>query len=170
MYEKVLRPEQWISLHIGCFMVGDSTDSEGVYVRFIDMEQQVITTWFLCYQQLVGDPDAENIFQAIMQAISENGFNLPLSKLVGFTCDGASVMISGHQGVLGKLRRKVNCFQHTALLIDLSWHQKLPKKKCLTLLKTFVSDVLFYFRDSSTRSDQFKSLVEHADPEMSILQ
>ena len=33
---------------------------------------------------------------------------LPLDKLAGFTCDGASVMISPKQGVLGKLRATIN--------------------------------------------------------------
>ena len=72
------------------------------------MQERSITTRFLSLQQIQGHPNAENIFQGIMQIIGPAGLNLPLQKLVGFTCDGASVMISGNQGVLGKLRREIN--------------------------------------------------------------
>lgn len=75
------------------------------HARFIDTESQAVSTRFLSFQQLVDHPNAENIYQGIMQVI---GLSLPLQKLVGFTCDRASVMISSNQGVLGKLRRAVN--------------------------------------------------------------
>ena len=42
---------------------------------------------------------------------------------------------------------------------------KAAQKEIPDFVEKLVSDVLFYFRDSSTRRDQFKSLVELTDPE-----
>ena len=102
-----------------------------------------------------------------MQIIDTAGLNLPLQKLVGFTCDGASVMISGNQGVLGKLRREINpklfsthCPPHRMILASKAAQKEIPD-----FVEKLVGDVLFYFRDSPTRSDQFKSLLELTDPD-----
>ena len=126
LYENILRPELTEKITNSPYwslMADDSTDSAvqeqcGVYARFIDLEHQIISTRFLSFWRLVGHPDAENIYQGILHVIDESvidesvidesGLKLPLKKLVGFTCDGASVMISSHQGVLGKLRRGIN--------------------------------------------------------------
>ena len=153
-------------------MADDSTDSAvqeqcGVYARFIDLENQTISTRFLSFWRLVGYTDAENIYQGILHVIDESGLKLPLKKLVGFTCDGASVMISSHQGVLGKLRRGItpklfstHCSPHRLVLASKTAQKDIPD-----FVEENVSDVLVYFRDSSTRRDQFQSLLELTDPE-----
>ena len=75
-----------------------------MHARFIlDIEKETICNKFLPLQQIVDDPDAENIYQGIMQVIGESGLNLPLEKLVRFACDGASVMISVCLASLGKI-------------------------------------------------------------------
>ena len=60
-----------------------------------------------------------------IMAVGSDGFDLPLERLVGYTSDGASVMQSDRQGVLGKLRRTVNsklfsihCPQHQLVLVS----------------------------------------------------
>ena len=175
LYQKLLRPE--LTEIIGdspywSLMADDSTDCSiyeqcGVYARFINMQDSSITTRFLSLERIHGHPNAENIFQGIMQVIGSAGLNLPLHKLVGFTCDGASVMISSNQGVLGKLRREMNpklfsihCPPHRMILASKAAQKELPD-----FVEKLVGDVLFYFRDSPTRRDQFKSLMELTDPD-----
>ena len=175
LYENILRPELTEKITNSPYwslMADDSTDSAvqeqcGVYARFIDLEHQTISTRFLSFWRLVGHPDAENIYQGILHVIDESWLKLPLKKLVGFTCDGASVMIFSHQGVLGKLRRGINpklfsthCPPHRLVLASKTAQKDIPD-----FVEKNVSNVLFYFRDSSTRRDQFQSLVELTDPE-----
>ena len=98
---KVLRPELTECVNDSPYwsiIADDSTDSSdyeqcGVYARFIDLQKRSITNRFLSLQCIQGHPTAENIFRGIMQIIGPAELNLPLQKLVGFTCDGASVMI-----------------------------------------------------------------------------
>ena len=176
---KVLRPKLTEKVNDSPYwsiMADDSTYSSvceqcGVYARFVDMQERSITTRFLSLQQIQGHPNAENIFQGIMQIIGPAGLNLPLQKLVGFTCDGASVMISGNQGVLGKLRREINpklfsthCPPHRMILASKAAQKEIPD-----FVEKLVGDILFYFRDSPTRRDQFKSLLELTDPDLEYI-
>ena len=172
LHEKVLVPEITKKIMESPFwsiMADDSTDSAvqeqcGVYARFIDIEKEIVCTKFLSLERIVGHPDAENIYQGIMRVIGETGLNLPLQKL---TCDGASVMISDKQGVLGKLRRNVNpklfsihCPPHRLVLASKTAQKEIPD-----FVEKLVSDTLFYFKDSAVRRDQFHSLMELTDPE-----
>ena len=111
-------------------------------------------------------------FRGIMQIIGPAGLNLPLQKLVGFTCDGANVMISGNQGVLGKLRREINpklfsthCPPHRMILASKSAQKEIPD-----FVEKLVGDVLFYFRDSPTRRDQLRAFLSLQIQIKSILQ
>ena len=96
--ENILRPELTEKITNSPYwslMADDSTDSAvqeqcGVYARFIDLEHQTISTRFLSFWWLVGHPDTENVYQGILHVIDESGLKLPLKKLVGFTCDGAT--------------------------------------------------------------------------------
>ena len=81
-----------------------------VYVRYLDMESDIeirkSCVKFLEMKQIQGHPTAQNIFKWLMQVLEPENLNLkmPLNKHAGFTTDGASVMISPKNGVLGKLR------------------------------------------------------------------
>ena len=84
--------------------VDESTDSAtmeqlGVYVRYLNLEKGKISEDFLEMKRIVGHPNASNIFSSLMEVLNE----LPVSKLSGFTSDGASVMICDKQDVLGTL-------------------------------------------------------------------
>ena len=83
------------------------------------MERSKITENFLEMKQVVGHPNASNIFSSLMEVIDpeEADSKIPLNKLAGFTSDGASVMISPKEGVLGKMRRAIN---HLLLTVHLT--------------------------------------------------
>ena len=87
---------------------------------------------------------------------------LPMHKLAGFTSDGASVMISAKQGVLGKLRNAVNpklfsshCPPHRLVLAAKEGQKVIPDD-----IEKTLSDTLFFFKDSSVRRDEFRGLQE----------
>ena len=175
LHQKVLQPEleQKISNSpYWSLMVDDCTDSAvkeqcGVYGRFIDIDQEAISSSFLAFHQVVGHPTSENIYQSILKVIGKDGLDLPLNKMVAFTCDGASVMISNQQGVFGKLRREINpklflthCPPHRLVLASKTAQKEIPD-----FVEKTISDVLFYFKDSPTRRDQFHLLLELTDPE-----
>ena len=68
---------------------------------------------------------------------------LPMETLAGFTCDGASVMISPKNGVLGKLRSAVNpkvfsthCPPHRLVLASKEGQKELPDEIEKTLSVT----------------------------------
>ena len=76
--------------------------------------------------EIYGHPDASNIFSCLMEVINREDSNegsIPLDRLAGFTSDGASVMISPKERILGKLQRAVNhknssthCLPHRLVL------------------------------------------------------
>ena len=92
-------------------MADESTDSATmVYVRYINLEKCKISEEFLEMKQVCGHHDASNIFSCLMEVLDpeDPDAKLPMETLAGFTSDGASVMISPKNGVLGKLRSAVN--------------------------------------------------------------
>ena len=107
------------------------------------------------------------MFSCVMEVINpeDSEGSMPIDRLAGFTSDGASVMISPKEGVLGKLRRAVNrkvystcCPPHLSVL--------LPKKakELPSDIEKSLSDTFFYFRDSAVRRDEFKKLQEMVEP------
>ena len=50
------------------------------YMRdiLIYIDQEVVTTHFLSLYRLIGHPNADNIYNGIMEVIGSNGFDLPL--------------------------------------------------------------------------------------------
>lgn len=118
IHQVVLRPSVVQAVCASPFwslMADESTDSAtmeqlGVYVRYIDLEKDQILENFLEMKCVTGHPTAENIFTSLMEVLDPEDAEkkMPLSRLAGFTCDGASVMISPKEGVFGKLRRATN--------------------------------------------------------------
>ena len=155
-------------------MVDECTDSAtmeqlGVYVRYIDIEKYKLSEEFLEMKHVTGHPDANNIFSSLMEVIDpdQSDSKLPLHQLAGFASDGASVLISPQQGVLGKLRSTVNlklfssnCPLHKLVLASKEGQKELPDD-----IEKTLSDTLYFFRDSSVRRDEFKKLKEIIDPD-----
>ena len=97
-----------------------------------------------------------------MQVIGKDGFDLPLDNLVGFTCDGASVMLSSRQGVLGKLRNAINPKLFSAHCAPQRLALASTQKK---FLEKTISDILLYFKNSASRRDQFQQFLELTYPD-----
>ena len=108
----------------------------------------------------------------------EESGKLPTERLVGLTTDGAAVMISDRGGVYGKMKASVNpkLFSthcpppppHRLILASKAGQKELP-----TDIERTVADTLFFFKDSSVRQDEFKSLkdlVEPDSPHIAIVQ
>ena len=72
-------------------------------MRFIDVLNKCIVTKFLQLEQIRGHPDASNISSAVISVLESDCFQLPTEKLVGLATDGASVLISPHNGVISHL-------------------------------------------------------------------
>ena len=181
IHQVVLRPRLVQSVHKSPFwsvIADESTDSAtmeqlGVYVRYLDLDQGKLAEDFLEMKQVVGHPNATNIFKCLMEVLEtdSSATKMPMHKLAGFTSDGASVMISAKQGVLGKLRGAVNpklfsshCPPHRLVLAAKEGQKEIPDDVEKTL-----SDTLFFFKDSSVRRDEFKGLKELVDPESPLV-
>lgn len=80
-----------------------STDSatKGMYVRFVNVEKDMIVEDFLQIKEVVGHPTADAILSAMMEVFEpeDDDCKLPLGRLASTTSDGAPVMISQKNGV-----------------------------------------------------------------------
>lgn len=149
----------------------ESTDSStheqlSLFVRYINLQEQKLVEEFLEMKQIVGYPTAANLFTAVMGCIQKEtaGDSLPAEKLVKMTTDGASVMVSERGGLYGKLKQTVNpnlflthCPPHRLILASKAGQKVQPGD-----IEKTASDVLFFFKDSSVRRDEFHSLKELA--------
>lgn len=159
IYRAVLKPNLVKSVHNSPFwslVADESSDSStmeqlGVYVRYLDLDQGKIAERFLEMKQIIGHPDATNIFQSLMEVLDPESAaeKMPINKLAGFTSDGASVIISPNNGVLGKLRRAVNpklfsshCPPHRLVLAAKEGQKEIPGE-----VEKTISDTLFFFKD-----------------------
>ena len=80
------------------------------FIQYFDHETMKVQTSFLSCQNILEDYESANadaITALILQSLEENG--LPISKLTGFSSDGASVMIGERSGVATQLRQKNQC-------------------------------------------------------------
>ena len=92
--------------------------------------------------------------------------SLPTEKLVGLTTDRTSVMVSARGGLYGKLKQAVNsklflndCPPHRLILALKAGQKVLPGD-----IEKTVADMLYFFKDSSVRCDEFHSLKELVEP------
>ncbi len=181
IHQAVLRPKLVQSVHKSPFwslIADESTDTAtieqlGVYVRYLDLDQGKLAEDFLEMKRVVGHPDAANIFRCLMEVLEpdSSAAKLPMHKLAGFTSDGASVMISAKQGVLGKLRSAVNpklfsshCPPHRLVLAAKEGQKVIPDD-----IEKTLSDTLFFFKDSSVRRDEFRGLQELVEPDSPLM-
>ena len=133
-------------------------------MRYVDVEKSKLCEEFLEMKRVEGHPTAQNIFGSLMEVIyPENpDLRLPLNKLAGFTSDGASVMISPKNGVLGKLRgvAEVNpklfsthCPPHRLVLAAKERQRELPDD-----VEKTISDTLFFLKTALSDVMNSKSL------------
>ena len=143
IHQAVLRPNIVKAVNNSPFwsiMADESTDSAtmeqlGMYVRYINIQKGELCEDFLEMKRVIGHPDANNIFKCLMEVVDPEISNakMPMHKLAHFTTDGAAVMISAKQGVLGKLRSSVNpklfsshCPPHRLVLAAKEGQKELP--------------------------------------------
>ncbi len=144
-----------------------------VYARCIDLQTCEVATNFLCLHRLSGHPDAENIASSLLDVLGESGFNLPLDRLVCLSTDGASVLRSPINGVIAKLRERLDnplllsqhCCTHRLVLCAKDARKELPK-----FVEKTIESIMNYFQGSAVRRDKFgehrvKSLEDLTDPE-----
>ena len=176
LHEKVLKSELKKGIERSPFwslIVDESTDSAtqeqmALYVRFIDTMNKCISTKFLQLEQIRGHPNASNICSTIMRVIESDCFKLPCKNLVGLATDGASVLLSPRNGVVGLLRKKLanpklfsqHCCPHRLVLAAKAGQHHIPDN-----IEQTVSDTLFFFRDSSVRRSEFEDFLKITDPE-----
>ena len=179
IHQSLLKPRLVQAVHNSPFwslLADESTDSAtmeqlGVYVRYLDIETGKLCEDFLEMKQIQGHPTAQNIFKCLMQVLDPENPNLkmPLDKLAGFTSDGASVMISPKNGVLGKLRSvagvnsklfSTHCPPHRLVLAAKEGQKELPDD-----VEKTIADTLFFFKYSPVRREEFKKLKEMVEPD-----
>ena len=151
-------------------MVDESSDSAmqeqmAMYVLCIDLQERCVATKFLQLEQIRGHPDAPNICSAIISVIERECYQLPCRKLVGFTTDGASVLISPRNGVSALLRQKVDyspqhCSPRCLVLVAKVGQRHIPDS-----IEQTVSETLIFFRDSPVRQSEFEDFLELTDPD-----
>ena len=95
------------------YMLDESTDKFVteeviVYARFVNIAKGEVMTRFLAVAPVPGHPDAMNIFSAVRKVVGPDGFDLPLSQVVGQTSDGAATILSTFQGVAAKAKAEFN--------------------------------------------------------------
>ena len=94
----------------------------GIYVRFINLEEEKVVVHFLAYEDVNGRPNSTNLFNSIKTRFDQ--LLLPTDRLVSHTSDNAAVVVSELNSFAGKMRRELNpklfiqrCSTHTEVLV-----------------------------------------------------
>ena len=145
------------------YMLDESTDksvTEEViaYARFVNIAKGEVMTRFLA----VAPPDAMNIFSAVRKVVGPDGFDLPLSQVVGQTSDGAATILSTFRGVAAKAKAEFNqklfiqhCFNHRLVLAGKDGQYHISND-----VEAMIKDVLNHFKFSAVSQSQLKSIIE----------
>ena len=123
------------------------------------LQTNELLTKFLSLQRISGHPDAENITSSLLAVVGKAGFDLPLDRLVCLSTDGASVLQSPVNGVIAKLRERLNnpslfvqhCCTHRLVLCAKDARKEIPK-----YVEKTIDSIMNYFQASSVRRDKFE--------------
>ena len=138
------------------YMLDESTDKFVteeviVYARFVNIAKGEVMTRFLAVAPVPGHPDAMNIFSAVRKVVGPDGFDLPLSQVVGQTSDGAATILSTFRGVAAKAKAEFNqklfiqhCFNHRLVLAGKDGQHHIPND-----VEAMIKDVLNHFKFSA---------------------
>ena len=96
-----------------------------------------------------------------------SGYALPTDRLVSFTTDEASVMLSSQNGVLRKIRNEIgnakllsqHCCPHRLVLASKAGQHLLPDR-----IEKTVASAIDYFKGSPCRRDEFQKFLQLAEP------
>ena len=126
-----------------------------LFIQFWDQENSSITTMFLSSQNALEDFASCNS-EAITELVKKDlaACNLDISKLMGLSTDGASVMVGKNNGVAAKLRQRnskllnMHCVCHRIALACTDTCQEL---KYIWEVEAVLRQFWYYFHNSPKR-------------------
>ena len=145
------------------YIIDESMDKKlkeqlGIYVRYINLQEEKVAVHFLAYEDIKGRPNSTNLFNSIKSRFDEH--QLPTSRLVSHTSDNAAVVVSEMNGVAGKAQREFNpklfiqrCTTHTEVLVAKDGQKKIP-----SFVEKTIKDILNNFRWSGVKKQEFEDL------------
>lgn len=140
-----------------------------IYAQFINSDAQIQTVFLKIVELTNGC--AVTIEEALLTYLETS--SIPLSRLVGFGSDGASVMIGKHSGVAARLKTKqpiltsIHCVAHRLALAASQASDKV--KFIATTFKPTLRQLFYFYENSSVRSSGLKALQELLEtPELKL--
>lgn len=155
-------------LRASCFslLIDESTDVSAVkqlclVVRYFDNSvNKVVSKHYALID--VPQADAATLFDKIEYQF--NADRIPITNVIGFASDGASVMVGEHNSVKSRLLQVnpnlfvTNCICHSAHLVASYACAKLPRQT-----EDFVRGVYSYFSHSAKRLHEFKQFQQFTE-------
>ncbi|GLC66667.1 hypothetical protein PLESTF_000459000 [Pleodorina starrii] len=145
--------------------IDESTDRTikhnlAMYVSYIDDNGNVLNR-YRKLEEIKGSANAKALFDLVKKALEDDGIDM--KKIVGFTSDGASVMVGEHKGVAALLKKEcpgvlsLHCAAHK---LALSCADLFKGDEELLLLDGMISKIYGYFKVSPLRREDLRSLQE----------
>lgn len=151
--------------------VDESTDASdtaqlSVFIRGVDSKMSV-TEELLGFKSMHGTTTGKDIFEEVCKCVTE--INLPWDKLVGLTTDGAPAMSGKKNGLVGRMREKMqeeNCAGELSVYHCIL-HQESLCAKALNMehVMTIVTQVVNFIRAKGLNHREFKSFLEEIGSE-----
>ncbi|XP_028663975.1 general transcription factor II-I repeat domain-containing protein 2-like [Erpetoichthys calabaricus] len=146
--------------------VDESTDASdtaqlSVFIRGVD-SKMCVTEELLGFKSMHGTTTGTDIFEEVCKCVTE--INLPWDKLVGLTTDGAPAMSGKKNGLVGRMREKMqeeNCAGELSVYHCII-HQESLCAKALKMehVMTTVTQVVNFIRAKGLNHREFKSFLE----------
>ena len=126
-----------------------------LFIQFWDQENSSVTTMFLSSQNAQEDFASCNS-EAIIELVKKDlaAYNLHISRLMGLSTDGASVMVGKNNGVAAKLRQRnskllnMHCVCHR---LALAWTDTCQELKYIREVEDVLRQLWYYFHNSPNR-------------------
>ncbi|KXZ57058.1 hypothetical protein GPECTOR_5000g1285 [Gonium pectorale] len=148
--------------------IDESTDRSvhhhlAIYISYMDEYGDVIHR-FRQHERIQGSATSQKLFDILQTALKEDGIDM--TKIVGFTSDGANVMVGEHKGVATLM--KAACpgllsFHCVAHKLALSCADLFKDYEELRELDSVFSKVYGYFKNSSLRREDLKNLQQEME-------
>lgn len=145
-------------------LVDETTDISAnkllcIVVRFINQEGELCDRLLEVVTIDAKECTAEKVFQSFKNCLESK--NIPLSKIIGFAADNASIMVGKHNSFMTRLQGETKalvvlpCICHSAALVASNACSKLPRTP-----EEFVKSIATYFSISPKRSAQLAEMQE----------
>ena len=146
-------------------MADESTDTAvseqlNLYMWYVDISREAISTRFASVQKVEGHPNAENLFKVADGILFD--LSVPKEFIVCSTVDGASAMFSAKKSVVNQQKQLYNakllrqlCLNHREVIAGKAGHKMIQK-----FVKETIDDVLQLFKYSAVHQSQFQSQLQ----------